>query len=162
MGNSGGGLINAKGELIGIITTIKSYTGRSTGYSFAIPATIIQQVIADIENYGAVQYAMFGMSFYELNSYSCQRARSVNKKKGLYVTAIDTNGIAHNAGIRPSDIIMRIGDVDIYSCESMMKELLKYDKQDTLILYVNRLNEIKQVRIPVNNDSYRMSGDHDL
>ena len=58
-GNSGGALVNQKGELVGINSAIASRTGSYTGYSFAVPVTIASKVVEDLKKYGEVQRAVF-------------------------------------------------------------------------------------------------------
>ena len=60
-GNSGGALVNAKGELIGINTAIQSPTGSYSGYSFAVPVNVARKVVSDLKEYGKVQRAMIGI-----------------------------------------------------------------------------------------------------
>jgi serine protease Do len=66
-GNSGGALVNANGELIGINTAIQSNTGSYTGYSFAIPSNIVQKVVNDLKEYGTVQRAFIGVSIQNID-----------------------------------------------------------------------------------------------
>lgn len=65
-GNSGGALVNAKGELIGINTAIQSPTGSYSGYSFAVPVNVARKVVSDLKEYGKVQRAMIGIKMQEL------------------------------------------------------------------------------------------------
>lgn len=62
-GNSGGALVNTRGELVGINTVIKSSTGTYMGYSFAVPESIVRKVVVDLKEYGVVQRAMLGISY---------------------------------------------------------------------------------------------------
>ena len=62
-GNSGGALVNTRGELVGINTVIKSSTGSYIGYSFAVPETIVRKVVVDLKEYGVVQRALLGVTF---------------------------------------------------------------------------------------------------
>ena len=62
-GNSGGALVNTRGELVGINTLIKSQTGSYIGYSFAIPESIVKKVVVDLKEYGVVQRALLGISY---------------------------------------------------------------------------------------------------
>ena len=62
-GNSGGALVNTRGELVGINTVIKTMTGSYVGYSFAVPETIVRKVVVDLKEYGVVQRALLGLAF---------------------------------------------------------------------------------------------------
>ena len=72
-GNSGGALINTRGELVGVNTAIASRTGAFTGYSFAIPVSIVQKVIGDLIEYGAVQRAILGVEITEVTADLAKR-----------------------------------------------------------------------------------------
>jgi S1-C subfamily serine protease len=67
-GNSGGALVNMNGELVGINTAIASQTGSYSGYSFAVPSSIVQKVVSDLKQYGRVQRAILGVSIGDVNA----------------------------------------------------------------------------------------------
>ena len=67
-GNSGGALVNTRGELVGINTAIASQTGSYAGYAFAVPVSIVQKVVADIRKFGVVQRAVLGVSMQDITS----------------------------------------------------------------------------------------------
>ncbi|MGV8090919.1 MAG: S1C family serine protease [Mangrovibacterium sp.] len=67
-GNSGGALVNMNGELVGINTAIASQTGSYSGYSFAVPSSIVQKVVADLKRYGRVQRAILGVAIGDVNA----------------------------------------------------------------------------------------------
>lgn len=77
-GNSGGALVNTRGELIGINTMISSPTGSYTGYSFAVPSNIARKIIEDIMEYGNVQRGILGVEGGELNSKSSKELEFSN------------------------------------------------------------------------------------
>ena len=66
-GNSGGALVNTRGELVGINTAIASQTGSYTGYSFAVPISIASKVVADLKEFGVVQRAVLGVEIRDIN-----------------------------------------------------------------------------------------------
>jgi serine protease Do len=66
-GNSGGALVNTKGELVGINTAIASQTGSYAGYSFAIPVNLMQKVMRDLIDYGIVQRGFLGVQIADIN-----------------------------------------------------------------------------------------------
>src|SRR5699024_4062214 len=83
-GNSGGALVNARGDLIGINTAITSQTGSYVGYAFAVPSNIAKKVIEDILEYGNVQRVLLGISGSELNS-KIAKELGVSSTQGVYV-----------------------------------------------------------------------------
>ncbi len=111
-GNSGGALVNVRGELVGINTAITSQTGSYVGYSFAVPSNIAKKVIEDIMEFGDVQTAYLGINFAELDSEEA-RNLDLGATEGVLITRLTDNGGAQEAGIKVNDIIVRAGNVDI-------------------------------------------------
>jgi serine protease Do len=72
-GNSGGALVNTRGELIGINTMISSPTGSYAGYSFAVPSNVTRKIIEDLMEFGNVQRGVLGVEGRELNSAFLER-----------------------------------------------------------------------------------------
>ena len=86
-GNSGGALVNTRGELVGINTAIASQTGSYTGYSFAVPTSIVQKVVGDIRQYGIVQRAILGVQIREITS-ELQKEKNLTTLQGAYVERV--------------------------------------------------------------------------
>ena len=115
-GNSGGALVNKDGELVGINSAILSRTGSYTGYAFAIPADIVKKVFNDIVKYGVVQKALMGGAVIEYNYENAQKYNlntNVKSFSGVLLESVDKTGPASEAGLRPSDIIIRINNVPV-------------------------------------------------
>lgn len=111
-GNSGGALVNIRGELIGINTAITSRTGSFIGYSFAVPSNIAKKVIEDIMEYGDVQKAILGVRGGELNNKIAENLH-IDKTEGFYISEVTENSGAKNAGLKARDIIVKLNDVKI-------------------------------------------------
>ncbi len=111
-GNSGGALVNTRGELIGINTAISSQTGSYIGYSFAVPSNIARKVVEDIMEFGNVQNGILGVRGGELNSKSAETFE-VNTTQGFYVSDVEERSGAEKAGIRKGDIIKKIDNITI-------------------------------------------------
>src|SRR5690606_4314840 len=113
-GNSGGALVNASGELIGINTLISSNTGSYVGYSFAVPSNIVKKIVEDLLEYGNVQNGVLGVSGFEINNMT---AKQLNTKtsRGFYVQSIVENSGAQKSGIQAGDIISAINGKNISS-----------------------------------------------
>lgn len=107
-GNSGGALVNTKGELVGINTAIASNTGSYTGYSFAVPTSIVKKVVEDIKEFGSVQRAMLGISMTELTQELASLAGMKGDFSGVYVAELVRNGAAWQAGVREGDVLVAI------------------------------------------------------
>ncbi|MHA3786605.1 S1C family serine protease [Flavobacterium hauense] len=106
-GNSGGALVNTKGQLIGINTMITSMTGSYVGYSFAVPSNITRKIIEDLMEYGNVQRGILGVQGGELNS-AMANDLGVTETQGFYVNGVDNDSGAKRAGIKKGDIIVDI------------------------------------------------------
>ncbi|MEO5778102.1 MAG: trypsin-like peptidase domain-containing protein [Flavobacterium sp.] len=111
-GNSGGALVNTRGELIGINTMISSPTGSYAGYSFAIPSNLTRKIIEDIMEFGNVQRGILGVEGGELNS-KASKELGINDTEGFYINKITKNSGAEKAGLRKGDIIKKLDTQNI-------------------------------------------------
>ena len=111
-GNSGGALVNTRGELIGINTMISSPTGSYAGYSFAIPSNITRKIIEDIMEFGNVQRGILGIEGGELNS-KASKELGVNDTEGFYINKVTKNSGAEKAGLQKGDIIKKLDSQNI-------------------------------------------------
>ena len=112
-GNSGGALVNTRGELIGINAMIYSQTGSNIGYGFAIPTAIMNKVVDDIKEYGTVQRAMIGISGSDVNAYVDAEKEKGNEvdlgtMEGIYIAEVVEDGAAEDAGMKKGDVITHI------------------------------------------------------
>lgn len=106
-GNSGGALVNIRGELIGINTAITSETGSYVGYAFAVPSNNARKVIEDIMEFGNVQRGILGISGSTLNSRLAEQY-GVSQTEGVYVAGIEVGSGAEDAGIQEGDVIRKL------------------------------------------------------
>lgn len=111
-GNSGGALVNTNGDLIGINTAISSQTGSYIGYSFAVPSNIARKIVNDIMEYGNVQNGILGVVGGALNSKAAKEL-GTDTTEGFYVSEVQEDTGADNAGIQSGDIIKKIDNVEI-------------------------------------------------
>ncbi len=91
-GNSGGALVNIKGELVGINTAIASRTGSFTGYSFAVPASIAKKIVNDFADFGEVKRALLGISMQDMSNDLAQKA-GIKDIKGVYISEVVRGGL---------------------------------------------------------------------
>jgi Do/DeqQ family serine protease len=134
-GNSGGALVNTRGELIGINTMISSPTGSYTGYSFAVPSNIALKIIEDLMQFGNVQRGVLGIEGGEMNSNYAKEI-GVKETQGFYINKVTRNSGAEKAGLQKGDIIVQLDDKKING----FAELTAY-------INTKRPNDIVQVRI---------------
>lgn len=111
-GNSGGALVNTRGELIGINTAISTHTGSFEGYSFAVPVNIVRKVVDDLRMYGTVQRAFLGVNIANVTP-ELAKEQSLKTNSGVYVLEAQENGAAADAGIERGDVIVKIDDKEI-------------------------------------------------
>ena len=124
-GNSGGALVNTKGELIGINAMLYSETGSYAGYGFAIPTAIMNKVVADLKEYGTVQRAYLGIKGTDVLNYinnqknDDKEVPDLGTNDGVYVDEITDNSAASEAGLVKGDVIISIDGKNV----SKMAEL---------------------------------------
>lgn len=121
-GNSGGALVNLRGELVGINTAIISPTGSFTGYSFAIPVNLVAKVVADIKQFGTVQRAMLGVTIRDINS-EMAKEKNISVQDGVYVEDVADHSGAMEAGIKKGDIITKINDLKVNTASELQEQV---------------------------------------
>lgn len=108
-GNSGGALVNLRGELVGVNTAIIAPSGGNVGIGFAIPANMAQVVMAELIEHGEVRRGHLGLSVQALNLELVQ-AFGIDTRSGVVVTEVEPDSPAAAAGLRPGDVVTRLGD----------------------------------------------------
>ena len=150
-GNSGGALINDKGELIGINTAIQTQTGSYVGYSFAVPSNIAKKVIEDILEYGDVQYGFLGVTGTSLNSFRAEEL-DVEDTEGFYINGIDKESGANTAGIKIGDVIKDIDGIKISKFSDLKGYLNTKRPNDIVEVNLKRDNKSIKVRVQLNKN----------
>jgi Do/DeqQ family serine protease len=167
-GNSGGALINLRGELVGINTAISSHTGVYEGYSFAVPSNIAKKVVKDLIEFGVVQRAILGIRYTDLSVFDSdekidefvktekldlEKIKALKKKKdkGVFVFEVMENSAAQSAGIEKYDIITKIGNKDVTSMNTVLEEVSKLRPGDKIELSVIRDGKTKQITAILRN-----------
>ncbi len=145
-GNSGGALVNALGELVGINTSIISLTGSYAGYSFAVPVNIVRKVADDFIEYGAVQRAMLGVGIADVNAQIAAQA-NLTDIAGVYVTTVQKDGPAYKAGIIQGDVIIEINLNPVNNSAALQEQLSKLRPGEKAVVTI--LREGKQHEIIV-------------
>lgn len=145
-GNSGGALVNTRGELIGINTMISSTTGSYVGYSFAVPSNITRKIIEDLMQYGNVQHAALGVEGGELNSAIAEELK-INSKQGFYINKVTEKTGAEKAGLKKGDVIIQLDDQKITSFSTLSSYLSSKRPEDVVNVLVIR--EGKNHNLPV-------------
>jgi Do/DeqQ family serine protease len=136
-GNSGGALINTRGDLVGICTAIQSNSGKFEGFSFAIPSNLAKKVINDLREYGIVQRGWLGV---ELENVDNEMATTLQlpEVSGVFISAINKDGSAYDAGLLKYDVIIRANQVKTASISELMAQLALYKPGDKVTLNIIR------------------------
>ena len=111
-GNSGGALVNTRGELIGINTMISSMTGSYVGYSFAVPSNIARKIIEDLMEFGNVQRGILGVEGGELNATSSKEL-GISQTQGFYINKVTKDSGAEKSGLLKGDIIIKLDNQNV-------------------------------------------------
>lgn len=127
-GNSGGALVNAQGELVGINAMLYSQTGSYSGYGFAIPTAIVTKVVDDIKKYGSVQRVILGIQGGDVINYINEQKEKgkevdLGTNEGVYVAEVQEDGNAKDIDLRSNDVIIKI-DGNKVSKMSELQQLL--------------------------------------
>ena len=163
-GNSGGALVNTKGELVGINAAIASHTGSYEGYSFAIPSNIVRKVVDDLLLYGTAQRGYLGVQIAELTQELAEK-EGLENIDGVYVAEVTEGGAAKMAGLKSGDVITAINGKKVNSTTQLKENVGQYRPGDKVDVEVNRgghhhhydltlLNEAGNVDVVKKGDSF--------
>jgi len=119
-GNSGGALVNLRGELIGINSAIATATGSYSGYSFAIPITLVKKIMDDLLEFGQVQRGLLGVQILDVNAQLAED-QGLDVLQGVYVNVVNEKSSAKDAGIEPGDVITGINDHPVNSISELQE-----------------------------------------
>ena len=155
MGNSGGALVNVRGELVGINAALESPTGTYAGYGFAIPTTIVKKVVADLKEYGTVQRAMLGIEGQDvLSMRQDERNRDVDLGDaidGVFVVNVTDGGGALAAGIKQGDIITAINGKKVKTMNELQETIVQYRPGDKVTVTLIRDKKEKTFEVELKN-----------
>lgn len=140
-GNSGGALVNLKGELIGINSAIYSNTGSYSGFSFAIPTSIVKKVMTDIKQYGTVQRAVLGCAVTELDAKLAKEKDITAVKAGLLVREVNDRSTAKELELQENDVITAINGVSVHNFAQLVEQLNKFRPGDKISVTYYRNNK---------------------
>ncbi|WP_051312932.1 trypsin-like peptidase domain-containing protein [Sporocytophaga myxococcoides] len=152
VGNSGGALVNTKGELIGINTAIASPTGSYAGYSFAVPSNIVFKVVEDLKKYGQVQRAILGVTIQDLDA-ALVKAKKIPDFHGVYVDSVVKGSSAADAGLQKGDIIKKI-EGHIVDSPSELQEIVAIHRPgDKIKLSYSRGGKVNETEVLLKNST---------
>lgn len=155
-GNSGGALVNTKGELVGINTAIYSQSGDFNGLAFAVPISIAGKVAADLKQYGAVQRAVLGIKVLPIEMVRQQdsaKASELAQIDGVVVDDFGDRSAAKAAGLEKGDVIKAINNVQIHNFAGLQDQLSRYRPGDKVKVTVDRKGKEQSYTIELKNDA---------
>ena len=155
-GNSGGALVNAQGELVGINSMIYSQTGSYAGYGFAIPTTIMNKVVADLKVYGTVQRAILGVQGQDVDKYidsekSKGNTPDLGTVKGVYIAKVSDSSAAEEAGLEKGDIITQIDGKEVTKMSELQEQIAQHKPGDKVKISYLHNKKPKTVDITLRN-----------
>ena len=155
-GNSGGALVNAQGELVGINSMIYSQTGSYAGYGFAIPTTIMNKVVADLKIYGTVQRAILGVQGQDVDKYiDAEKAKGetpdLGTVKGVYIAKITDGSAAEEAELEKGDVITKIDDKEVSKMSELQEQIAQRKPGDKVKITYMRNKKTKTVSVTLRN-----------
>jgi serine protease Do len=145
-GNSGGALVNLRGELIGINTAIATRTGGYAGYSFAVPATLAKKVAEDLLKHGEVQRALLGVSIREVNT-QLAKEQQIKRIRGVFVASINPGSGAAEAGIKIGDVIVAVNGAAVNTVAALQELVARHRPGERIVITVDRSGEETEVKV---------------
>jgi Do/DeqQ family serine protease len=149
-GNSGGALVNLKGELIGINTAIATHTGSYSGYSFAVPVSLVKKVTEDLKKYGEVQRALLGVTIQDVTA-EVAKQHGLRKVHGVYITNLQKGGSGDEAGIEIGDVIVEIEGASINSVAALQEAVARHRPGDKVKVKFERDGNLKELTVVLKN-----------
>lgn len=155
-GNSGGALVNTRGELVGINAMLVSQTGSYAGYGFAIPTTIMNKVVADLKQYGTVQRAVIGVSGTDVNRYfdmmkADGKEVDLGTMEGAYINSVEDGSAGAEAGLQKGDVITEVDGKKIKKMAELQEYLANKRPGDKITLTYLRDKKSKKATLTLKN-----------
>ena len=145
-GNSGGALVDSTGHLVGINTAIFSRTGGSIGIGFAIPATLVRQVMNDLIKTGKVTRGYFGVEPEDITAEAADLLK-LSRADGVVLKGVQRASPAGRAGLEPGDVIVTINGQKVTSSRSMLNQIAQLPPGSNASVRVLRSG--KELELPV-------------
>ena len=136
-GNSGGALVNKKGELVGINTAIISQTGTYTGYSFAVPTNIVKKVVGDLIDFGSVKRARLGVTMGTVNDKIAKDLK-LSETKGVYIDEVSKGSAADKGGLKHEDVIIAMDNTPINTASELQAKVNSFHPGDKAVIHFIR------------------------
>jgi len=149
-GNSGGALVNVRGELVGINTAIMPRSGHYEGYSFAVPSNLTSKVIQDLQLYGEVQRGVLGISIEEVDNKLAKRLGLPNVE-GVYIKSLTKEGGAAQSGIKKGDVIVSVNGVITRTVPELQEQVGRFRPGDAIEVEYVRKGKKESTEVTLKN-----------
>lgn len=149
-GNSGGALVNTRGDLIGINSAIMSNSGKYEGYSFAIPANLAKKIVYDMKEYGAVQRGWMGITIVNINA-SIAKDLGVSEVEGVFLELVSKDGAAKEAGLQRKDLLTHVNGFKTSSVPEFMEQVARYRPGDEIKISYIRNGQKRNTQVTLRN-----------
>ena len=155
-GNSGGALVNERGELVGINAMLYSQTGSYSGYGFAIPTAIMNKVVADLREFGVVQRALLGVAGMDVTNYLDMEREKGNELdlgtvKGVYVRSVSEGSAAAEAGLQKGDVVTIVDGKEVAKMAELQEVLSKHRPGDKVNIKYVRNKKTQSASVTLRN-----------
>lgn len=145
-GNSGGALVNAQGQLVGINTAIATTTGTYAGYSFAVPINLVKKVVSDLMQFGEVKRGYLGVVIQDMSS-DIAKKENLSITQGVYVNDLVDEGAAQKSGMRIGDVILKVDGIATKSVPELQEQIGSRNPGDEVRLTIYRNGQQKDLNI---------------
>ncbi|MFT6054440.1 MAG: Do/DeqQ family serine protease [Candidatus Endobugula sp.] len=154
-GNSGGALVNLKGDLIGINTAIATSTGTFSGYSFAVPSILVKKVMDDLLEFGEVQRGLLGVTIRDADG------QDTDELSGVRIVSVSPGGAADIAGLKTEDVIVGVDGKEVKTTSQLQELIARRRPGDDVAIGFKRKGSVnktklvlqrKELLVPVNQD----------
>jgi serine protease Do len=144
-GNSGGALVNLKGELIGINSAIATATGSYSGYSFAIPVSLVKKIADDLLEYGQVQRGLLGVQIADVTAELAEDQK-LDVVQGVFIRSVNSGSAAEAAGIETGDVIQAINQHAVAGVSEMQEWVARHRPGQSIEVTYRRAGQSRTVK----------------
>lgn len=159
-GNSGGALVNTRGELIGINTAIITYSGQYEGFSFAVPSNLAQKVLRDLRIYGSVQRGWLGIMIRSIDNQLADEL-DLEKVSGVYIDNVNSSSAANAAGLKSGDVVVAVDGVEVQGSPQFMEQVGRHGPGDQITVEYMRNGSRRTAEVTLSSRQNTVSSERE-
>jgi Do/DeqQ family serine protease len=149
-GNSGGALVNTRGQLMGINTAIMTYSGQYEGFSFAVPSNLVKKVLKDIREYGSIRRGWLGVAIRPVDAATAKDA-GLSEISGVIIESVNVSSAAEEAGLKEGDVVVSIDGQKIMTSPDFMSRIGQHRPGDVLSFQYIRDGKRKETLVKLSD-----------